>query len=106
MVERSKTQSGNDGQDRIAYQTRRLQQLLRRTGDAALQATGLTLAQFTVMRVIAELTPSYWLATLGRYPFGSDGFPWQGAAVLAGWTIALTVVGALGYRRAAATSKR
>lgn len=55
MVERSKTQPGSDGTDRIAYQTRRLQQLLRRTGDAALQATGLTLAQFTVMRVIADL---------------------------------------------------
>ncbi|QGN31525.1 MarR family winged helix-turn-helix transcriptional regulator [Microlunatus sp. Gsoil 973] len=55
MVERSRTQTGSDGQDRIAYQTRRLQQLLRRTGDAALQATGLTLAQYTVMRVIAEL---------------------------------------------------
>jgi|GEM_PF-917179 DNA-binding MarR family transcriptional regulator len=55
MVERSNTQAGNDGQDRIAYQTRRVQQLLRRTGDAALQASGLTLAQYTVMRVIAEL---------------------------------------------------
>lgn len=55
MAERSKTQSERDGQDRIAYQTRRLQQLLRRTGDAALQASGLTLAQYTVMRVIADL---------------------------------------------------
>lgn len=55
MVERSKASPASDGQDRIAYQTRRLQQLLRRTGDAALQASGLTLAQFTVMRVIAEL---------------------------------------------------
>jgi DNA-binding MarR family transcriptional regulator len=55
MVVRSNTQAGNDGQDRIAYQTRRVQQLLRRTGDAALQASGLTLAQYTVMRVIAEL---------------------------------------------------
>lgn len=55
MAERSKTQSERDGQDRIAYQTRRLQQLLRRTGDAALHASGLTLAQYTVMRVIADL---------------------------------------------------
>lgn len=58
------------------------------------------------MRVVAELTPSYWLATLGRYPFAPGGFPGEGVAVLAGWTIVLTVFGALGYRRAAATSKR
>jgi ABC-2 type transport system permease protein len=58
------------------------------------------------MRMAAELTPSYWLATLGRYPFASGSFPWHGVAVLAGWTIVLTVLGALGYRRASATSKR
>jgi len=58
------------------------------------------------MRVAAELTPSYWLAALGRWPFTSEAFPWHGVAVLAGWTIVLTVLGALGYRRAAATSKR
>jgi DNA-binding MarR family transcriptional regulator len=55
MVDRSRTGSGSDSHDRIAYQTRRLQQLLRRTGDAALQASGLTLAQYTVMQVIADL---------------------------------------------------
>lgn len=41
-------------EDRIAVQTRRLQQLLRRTGDAALQATGLTMAQYTVLQAIAQ----------------------------------------------------
>lgn len=55
MVERSNNSAGSDGHDRIGHQTRRLQQLLRRTGDAALQASGLTLAQYTVMQVIAEL---------------------------------------------------
>jgi DNA-binding MarR family transcriptional regulator len=39
---------------RIAYQTRRLQQVLRRTGDAALQPTGLTMAQYTVLQAIAR----------------------------------------------------
>lgn len=55
MVDRgtSATQA-EDNRDRIAYQTRRVQQLLRRTGDAALQATGLTLAQYTVMQVISR----------------------------------------------------
>ncbi|HEY9290113.1 MAG TPA: MarR family transcriptional regulator [Microlunatus sp.] len=41
-------------EDRIAYQTRRLQQLLRRTGDAALQTTGLTLAQYNVLQIIGQ----------------------------------------------------
>jgi ABC-2 type transport system permease protein len=58
------------------------------------------------MRQVAELMPSYWLAALGRYPFESGGFPWQGVGVLAAWTVVLTVLGALGYRRAAANSKR
>ena len=58
------------------------------------------------MQRIAELMPSYWLASLGRYPIIGGPFPWHGVLVLLGWTIALTVLGALGYRRAAANSKR
>lgn len=53
MADRS-DDPGADAQDRIAHQVRRLQQLLRRTGDAALQTTGLTLAQYTVLRAIAH----------------------------------------------------
>ncbi|SDS97678.1 ABC transporter permease [Microlunatus soli] len=60
----------------------------------------------TAMQRIAELLPSYWIAELGRYPFGAGPFPWIGVLVLGCWTIGLTIVGALGYRRAAATSKR
>ncbi|QDP95514.1 ABC transporter permease [Microlunatus elymi] len=58
------------------------------------------------MQTIAKLMPSYWLASLGRYPIIGGSFPWQGVLVLLGWTIALTILGALGYRRAAANSKR
>ena len=60
-----------------------------------------------VMKTIAYTLPSYWLAELGRYPFlpGAD-FPWPGMVVLAAWCAGLTVLGALGYRRATATSKR
>lgn len=55
MVDRGTSATrAEDNRDRIAYQTRRVQQLLRRTGDAALQATGLTLAQYTVMQVISR----------------------------------------------------
>lgn len=48
------TSSTGDPDHRIAEQTRRLQQLLRRTGDAALQASGLTLAQYSVLQIIAR----------------------------------------------------
>lgn len=59
------------------------------------------------LQAIARATPSYWVAELGRFPF-VDGapFPWTGIAVLAGWTAALTVLGVLGYRRAAEHSTR
>lgn len=61
----------------------------------------------SVMKHIASALPSYWLAQLGRYPF-LDGaaFPWAGVGVLLAWTVGLSVLGALGYRRAAADSKR
>jgi ABC-2 type transport system permease protein len=59
------------------------------------------------MAAIAPALPTYWLGELGRYPFlpGAD-FPWGAIAVLFAWTLGLTILGALGYRRAAATSKR
>jgi ABC-2 type transport system permease protein len=59
-----------------------------------------------VMQQIAQLMPSYWLAELGRYPFTGVAFPWMGVLVLGCWAVGLTIIGALGYRRAAATSKR
>lgn len=52
MAER--TPSTDDTDQRIADQTRRLQQLLRRTGDATLRTLGLTLAQYTVLQIIAR----------------------------------------------------
>ncbi len=59
------------------------------------------------MQALAQLLPSYWLAELGRYPFlPAAGFPWAGVTVLGAWCAVLTLLGALGYRRAAATSKR
>lgn len=58
------------------------------------------------MQHLAALLPSYWIAELGRYPFLGEAFPWRGVLTLAVWSAGLTVIGALGYRRAAATSKR
>ncbi len=57
------------------------------------------------MQTIAHALPSYWLAELGRYPI--LGGPSRGRACGAGvWLVILTGLGALGYRRAVATSKR
>lgn len=58
-------------------------------------------------QLLAHALPSYWLAELGRWPMlpGTD-FPWPGVGVLLAWGIGLTVLGAVGFRRAAATSKR
>ena len=59
------------------------------------------------MQTVARVLPSYWLGELGRYPFLSGAsFPWQGVWVMLAWSSGLTVLGALGYRRAAASSKR
>lgn len=60
-----------------------------------------------MMQYLAYGLPSYWLAELGRYPFlAGAAFPWNGVWVLLAWSVGLTVLGALGYRRAAANSKR
>ena len=56
---------------------------------------------------VAHALPTYWLGQLGRYPFlPGETFPWTGVWVLLAWSVGLTILGALGYRRAAATSKR
>jgi len=60
------------------------------------------------LQAVGRLLPSYWVGELGRFPFLPAGapFPWAGLAVLAGWAAVVTLLGALGYRRAVATSKR
>lgn len=58
------------------------------------------------MQSLAQTLPSYWIAYLGRWPFVGGSFPGTGLVVLAVWTVALVLLGGLGYRRAAAHSKR
>ncbi|MEU1972062.1 ABC transporter permease [Microbacterium sp. NPDC019599] len=59
------------------------------------------------MQAVAPIFPTYWLGELGRFPFLPEAsFPWGGIWALLAWSAVLTVLGALGYRRAAATSKR
>jgi ABC-2 type transport system permease protein len=48
---------------------------------------------------VAKVTPSYWLAELGRTVLAGDGVPMTAVLVLAGWTIALGVLGAFAYSR-------
>ncbi len=60
-----------------------------------------------VVQALAQALPSYWLAELGRWPMLPDtAFPWTGVLVLLAWGVGLTVLGALGFRRATASSKR
>ena len=60
-----------------------------------------------VAQALAQALPSYWLAELGRWPMLPDtAFPWAGVLVLLAWVVGLTVLGALGFRRATASSKR
>ena len=59
-----------------------------------------------VMQDIAHALPSYWALQFAQWPVMGGDFPVKGVAVIAIWTIAACVLGALGYRRAVRTSKR
>lgn len=59
-----------------------------------------------VLQLIAKATPVYWIGRLADWPVGGGTFPWQGVAVLAGWTALLVALSVVGYRRASRTSKR
>lgn len=58
------------------------------------------------LQTLGRALPSYWAAQIGTWPITGGDFPWPGVAVIAAWTVALVVLGALGYRRAVRTSKR
>jgi ABC-2 type transport system permease protein len=53
----------------------------------------------TFLQEVAKITPSYWLADLGRSVLAGDGVPLTAVLVLAGWTVALAALGALAYSR-------
>ena len=48
---------------------------------------------------VAKVTPSYWLADLGRSVLAGDGVPLTAVLMLTGWTIALGVLGVFAYSR-------
>jgi ABC-2 type transport system permease protein len=53
----------------------------------------------TFLQDVAKITPSYWLADLGRSVLAGDGVPLTAVLVLTGWTIVLAALGALAYSR-------
>lgn len=58
------------------------------------------------MAAFGRTLPSYWAGRIGTWPISGGAFPWQGVVVLGIWTVALVVLGALGYGRAVRTSRR
>lgn len=61
----------------------------------------------SAMGAAALALPTYWLGEFGRFPFLAGAvFPWAGIWVMLAWSVLLTILGALGYRRAAITSRR
>ena len=52
-----------------------------------------------VMLNIVELLPSYWLVQAGHVAYTGQSWPLKAWIVIAGWTIALTVLAARAYRR-------
>jgi ABC-2 type transport system permease protein len=55
--------------------------------------------QSGVMLNIVELLPSYWLVQAGHVAYTGQSWPLKAWIVIAGWTIALTVLAARAYRR-------
>ena len=53
----------------------------------------------TFLQYIAKLTPSYWLAELGRDVLAGDGVPMMAVLALATWTVVLGAIGAFAYSR-------
>jgi len=53
----------------------------------------------TFLQDVAKITPSYWLADLGRSVLSGAGVPMTAVLVLAGWTIVLGALGAFAYSR-------
>ena len=51
------------------------------------------------LQAVAKVTPSYWLADLGRSVLAGDGVPMTAVLVLAAWTVVLGVLGAFAYSR-------
>lgn len=58
------------------------------------------------MKLVSYCTPTYWIQRFSSWPLDSGPFPWHGLITLGAWTIGLLVLAAVGFRRAARTSKR
>jgi ABC-2 type transport system permease protein len=56
----------------------------------------------TFLQDVAKVTPSYGLGELGRTVLAGQGVPMTAVAVLAAWTVVLSLVGIWSYRRSGA----
>jgi hypothetical protein len=56
----------------------------------------------TFLQDVAKVTPSYWLGELGRTVLAGQGVPMTAVAVLAAWTVVLSLVAIWSYRRSGA----
>jgi ABC-2 type transport system permease protein len=52
-----------------------------------------------VLHDVAQALPSYWLVAAGRIGIGAEGWGPTGWAVMAAWTVALTMLARRAYRR-------
>ncbi len=59
-----------------------------------------------ILQTIGRTLPSYWAMEIAKLPLSGGAVPLRGVVLLAAWTVALTALGAIGYRRAIHTSKR
>lgn len=60
----------------------------------------------SAMATIGRQLPSHWAGQIGVWPIAGGDFPWRGVWVIGVWTVALIVLGVVGYRRAVRVSRR
>ncbi|NNG20169.1 ABC transporter permease [Naumannella sp. ID2617S] len=60
----------------------------------------------TAMQGIAKLLPTYWMNDLAVWPIFGGELEARGPLVLVAWLAGLTLLGAVGYRRAVRSSRR
>lgn len=62
----------------------------------------LPLATSGALLTIVKLLPSYWIVQAGKTALGGGGWPAEGWIVIAAWTVVMTRLAAVAYRRVTA----
>lgn len=58
------------------------------------------------LQAVGRTLPAYWIGELGQWPIRGGEFPIDGVWVLLAWTVGLSVLCVIGYRRAVRTAPR